>query len=175
MIPNHPYHPLAQLVELHSVLCKHTTLYIFVIQIKRLSFSQFNPSTRVPAALVWRALFVLMTSICPTFFCKPCLYSYCTVTVQSRLVQLMCYPMPSCQSLFATHNVQLALSDWDILKIENRDDSRDKRVAMARKAILHCEFGVAVSIAENDMGDGRITCAGAVRNRNFHLLIARLT
>ena len=101
------------------------------------------------------------------FFCKPCLYSYCTVTVQSGPVQSMCCPMPSCQSLFATHDVQSTLSDWDILMIENREDSRDRRVAMVGKAILHCECGVVAIIAENDMGDGRITCPGAGCARRY--------
>ena len=101
------------------------------------------------------------------FYCKPCLYSYCTVTVQSGPIQTMCCPLPNCKSSFTTLDIQMILSDWDILMISNREDSRDRRVAMAGKAILHCECGVVAIIAEQDMGDGRIVCPGTNCGRRY--------
>lgn len=101
------------------------------------------------------------------FFCKPCLSSYCTVTLQSGSIQSVPCAMPDCKSLFATHDIKSVLSDFDILKIEHREESRDRRVALAAKAILHCECGVVAIVTEEDLGDGRITCPGDGCGRRF--------
>lgn len=95
------------------------------------------------------------------FFCKPCLLSYCTVTLESgRLESIKC-PLPNCKSLFATQDIKAVLSKYDILKIEHREDSRDRRVALAAKAILHCECGVVAIVTDEDLGDGRVVCPGS--------------
>ena len=101
------------------------------------------------------------------FMCKPCLASYCTVTVQSGPIQSMSCPMPKCNSLFATHDVKSTLSEWDVLMITHREDSRNRRVALAAKAMLHCECGTVAIITEEDMGDGRIACPGKGCGRRF--------
>jgi hypothetical protein len=44
------------------------------------------------------------------FYCKGCLSSYCTVTVQSGPVQTMACPLPSCKALFATADIKSTLS-----------------------------------------------------------------
>ncbi|KAL7551457.1 hypothetical protein ACHAWF_014638 [Thalassiosira exigua] len=49
------------------------------------------------------------------FYCKPCLFSYCTVTVQSGPIQSMSCPIPNCKSIFATQDIKSILSKWDIL------------------------------------------------------------
>lgn len=101
------------------------------------------------------------------FFCKPCLSSYCTVTLESGAIQSIPCAIPSCKSLFATHDIKSVLSDFDILKIEHREDSRDRRVALAAKAILHCECGVVAIVTEEDLGNGRIVCPGNGCGRRF--------
>jgi hypothetical protein len=101
------------------------------------------------------------------FYCKPCLASYCTVTVQSGPVQSMSCPMPDCKSLFATHDIKSILSKYDILNIEHRENSRDRRVALAAKAMLHCECGMVAIITEEDMGNGRIECPGDGCGKRF--------
>mmetsp|Transcript_4083 Transcript_4083/g.6396 ORF Transcript_4083/g.6396 Transcript_4083/m.6396 type:complete len:565 (-) Transcript_4083:47-1741(-) len=92
------------------------------------------------------------------FFCKPCLESYCTVTVQSGPIQSIECPIPNCQSLFATNDIKTTLSSWDRLKIEHREETVNRRVAVAAKAVLHCECGLVAIVAEEDLGDGRVTC-----------------
>ncbi|KAL9186727.1 hypothetical protein ACHAXT_005965 [Thalassiosira profunda] len=101
------------------------------------------------------------------FYCKQCLASYCTMTVQSGAVSGMECPMPNCNALFATHDIKSTLSDWDILTIERREDSRDRRVAMAAKAMLHCECGMVAVVTEEDMGDGRVACPGEDCGRRY--------
>ena len=44
------------------------------------------------------------------FYCKGCLSSYCTVTVQSGPIQAMACPLPSCKALFATADIKSTLS-----------------------------------------------------------------
>ena len=44
------------------------------------------------------------------FYCKGCLSSYCTVTVQSGPIQTMSCPLPSCKALFATADIKSTLS-----------------------------------------------------------------
>eukprot|EP00956_Cyclotella_meneghiniana_P025600 scaffold53671_cov65-Cyclotella_meneghiniana.AAC.1 len=101
------------------------------------------------------------------FFCKPCLSSYCTVTLESgRLESIKC-PLPNCKSLFATQDVKAVLSKYDILKIEHREDSRDRRVALAAKAILHCECGVVAIVTDEDLGDGRVVCPGSKCGKHY--------
>ena len=101
------------------------------------------------------------------FFCKPCLSSFVTVTVQSGPIQSMSCPMPECQALFATHDIKSVLSEYEILQIEYREDSRDRRVALAAKAMLHCECGIVAIVTDEDMGDGRIACPGKECGRRF--------
>jgi len=101
------------------------------------------------------------------FFCKPCLSSYCTLTLESGPIQSITCAIPDCKALFATHDIKSILSDYDILRIEHREDSRDRRVAMAAKAMLHCECGVVAIVTEEDMGDGRIACPGSGCGRRF--------
>ena len=101
------------------------------------------------------------------FFCKPCLASYCTVTLESGPIQSITCAIPNCKALFATHDIKSILSEYDILRIEHREDSRDRRVAMAAKAMLHCECGVVAIVTEEDMGDGRIACPGSGCGRRF--------
>jgi hypothetical protein len=101
------------------------------------------------------------------FFCKPCLSGYCTVTLQSGSIQSVPCAIPDCRSLFATHDIKSVLSDFDILKIEHREESRDRRVALAAKAILHSECGLLAIVTEDDLGDGHITCPGDGCNQRF--------
>jgi len=101
------------------------------------------------------------------FFCKPCLSSYCTVTLESGPIQSITCAIPNCKALFATHDIKSILSEYDMLRIEHREDSRDRRVAMAAKAMLHCECGVVAIVKEEDMGDGRIACPGSGCGRRF--------
>jgi hypothetical protein len=101
------------------------------------------------------------------FFCKSCLSSYCTLTLESGPIQSIKCAMPDCKALFATHDIKSILSEYDILKIEHREESRDRRVAMAAKAMLHCECGVVAIVTEEDMGDGRIACPGSGCGRRF--------
>ncbi|KAL7536889.1 hypothetical protein ACHAWF_005594 [Thalassiosira exigua] len=101
------------------------------------------------------------------FYCRPCLNQYCTVTVQSGPIQSMVCPMPSCKSLFATDDIRSTLSRYDILMIEHREEGRDRRVALAAKAMLHCECGTVAIVTEEDMGDGRIACPGIGCGRRY--------
>ena len=101
------------------------------------------------------------------FFCKGCLHSYCTLTVQSGPVQTMTCPLPNCKSLFATQDIKSTLSSWDLLMIQHREESRDRRVALAAEAMLHCECGMVAVITKEDMGDGRIACPGDGCNRRY--------
>jgi hypothetical protein len=101
------------------------------------------------------------------FFCKSCLSSYCTLTLESGPIQSIKCAMPDCKALFATHDIKSILSEYDILKIEHREECRDRRVAMAAKAMLHCECGVVAIVTEEDMGDGRIACPGSGCGRRF--------
>jgi len=101
------------------------------------------------------------------FFCKPCLSSYCTLTLESGPIQSITCAIPDCKALFGTHDIKSILSEYDILRIEHREDSRDRRVAMAAKAMLHCECGVVAVVADEDMGDGRIVCPGSGCGRRF--------
>ena len=94
------------------------------------------------------------------FFCKRCFTSYATVTVESGPIQSISCPVPSCGSLFATADAKENLSEWDLLMIEHRETSRDRRVALAAKAVLHCECGQVAIITEDDVGNGRVTCPG---------------
>ena len=94
------------------------------------------------------------------FFCKSCFSSYATVTVQSGPIQSIKCPMPGCDSLFATADAKSNLSAWDLLMIEHRETARDRRVALAAKAVLHCECGAVAIITEEDVGNGRVTCPG---------------
>ena len=94
------------------------------------------------------------------FFCKSCFSSYATVTVQSGPIQSIACPVPECDSLFATADAKANLSAWDLLMIEHRETSRDRRVALAAKAVLHCECGAVAIITEEDIGNGRVTCPG---------------
>ena len=101
------------------------------------------------------------------FFCKPCLSSYCTLTLESGPIQSITCAMPDCKALYATNDIKSILSEYDILRIEHREDSRDRRVAMCAKAMLHCECGVVAIITKEDMGDGRIACPGSGCGRRF--------
>jgi len=101
------------------------------------------------------------------FFCKPCLSSYCTLTLESGPIQSITCAIPNCKALFATHDIKSILSEYDILRIEHREDSRDRSVAMAAKAMLHCECGVVAIVTEEDMGDGRIACPGSGCGRRY--------
>ena len=51
--------------------------------------------------------------------------------------------------------------------IDHRENSRDRRVALAAKAVLHCECGVVAIITEEDMGNGRVTCPGNDCNKRY--------
>ena len=53
------------------------------------------------------------------FYCKGCLSSYCTVTVQSGPVQTMSCPLPSCKALFATADIKSTLSGKQKLIVHN--------------------------------------------------------
>lgn len=101
------------------------------------------------------------------FFCKSCFVSYATVTVQSGPVQSLVCPMPDCDSLFATADANANLSEWDKLMIEHRETSRDRRVALAAEAVLHCECGAVAIITKNDVGNGRIVCPGASCGKRY--------
>lgn len=94
------------------------------------------------------------------FFCKSCFSSYATVTVQSGPIQSIKSPIPGCDSLFATADAKANLSAWDLLMIEHRETSRDRRVCLAAKAVLHCECGAVAIITEEDVGNGRVACPG---------------
>mmetsp|Transcript_17079 Transcript_17079/g.37225 ORF Transcript_17079/g.37225 Transcript_17079/m.37225 type:complete len:401 (+) Transcript_17079:283-1485(+) len=94
------------------------------------------------------------------FFCKSCFSSYATVTVQSGPIQSIACPVPGCRSLFSTADAKSILSDWDLLMIEHREESRNRRVALAAKAVLHCECGAVGIITEEDVGNGRVVCPG---------------
>lgn len=97
------------------------------------------------------------------FFCKTCFVNYVTVTVESGPIQSIKCPNPQCQSLFATADVKLNLSDWDLLMIDHRETSRDRRVALAAKAVLHCICGAVGIVTDELIGNGRIACPGCDR------------
>lgn len=101
------------------------------------------------------------------FFCKPCFVSYATITVQAGPIQGIVCPMPKCNSVFATSDVKGTLSDWDVLMIERRESSRDRRVALAGKAVLHCECGAVGIVTESDIGNGRVLCPGETCGRCY--------
>jgi hypothetical protein len=44
--------------------------------------------------------------------------------------------------------------------VEHREQQRDRRVALAAEAVLHCVCGVVAVITKEDTGNGRITCPG---------------
>jgi hypothetical protein len=92
------------------------------------------------------------------FFCKSCFESYVTVTVESGPIHSICCPIPDCKSSFSVADAKSNLSSWDLLMIEYRETNRDRRVALAAKAVLHCECGAVGIITENDIGNGRIIC-----------------
>jgi hypothetical protein len=98
------------------------------------------------------------------FFCKNCFESYVTVTVESGPIHSICCPIPDCKSLFSVADAKSNLSSWDLLMIEHRETNRDRRVALAAKAVLHCECGAVGIITENDIGNGRIICPNNPHN-----------
>ena len=98
------------------------------------------------------------------FFCKSCFESYVTVTVESGPIHSICCPIPDCKSLFSVADAKSNLSSWDLLMIEYRETNRDRRVALAAKAVLHCECGAVGIITENDIGNGRISCPNNPHN-----------
>jgi hypothetical protein len=97
------------------------------------------------------------------FFCKACFVNYVTVTVQSGPIQSIQCPDPQCKSLFATADVKSNLSEWDLLMIDHRETSRDRRVALAAKAVLHCICGAVGIVTDELIGNGRIACPGCPR------------
>jgi hypothetical protein len=98
------------------------------------------------------------------FLCKSCFESYVTVTVESGPIHSICCPIPDCKSLFSVADAKSNLSSWDLLMIEYRETNRDRRVALAAKAVLHCECGAVGIITENDIGNGRIICPNNPHN-----------
>ena len=46
------------------------------------------------------------------FFCKPCLSSYCTLTLESGPIQSITCAMPDCKALYATNDVKSSLQSW---------------------------------------------------------------
>jgi hypothetical protein len=106
------------------------------------------------------------------FLCRSCLNGYITKTLQSGSVSSTRCPDPSCTALFATADARSALSSWDALEIERREEERNRRVAMAAKATLHCVCGVVAIVTEEDMGNGTVSsCSGsaAMCGPAFHL------
>lgn len=101
------------------------------------------------------------------FFCKPCFVSYATVTVQAGPIQSIVCPIPGCGSLFATAAATSNLCAWDRLLIEQRETRRDRRVALAAKAVLHCACGAVAVITDEDVGNGRIACPGPDCGRRY--------
>eukprot|EP00122_Pirum_gemmata_P014008 Pgem_evm1s13049 len=93
------------------------------------------------------------------FFCKPCFSSYITQTVAdkagSTLNSVQC---PSCPAFFNVYDVRNNISEWDAAKFDNREETRNKKVALAAKAVLYCECGNVAVISEEDFGNGLIVC-----------------
>ena len=94
------------------------------------------------------------------FFCQACFVQYATVTVQSGPIQTIACPVPDCPAVFGTADVQANLSEFDVLMINDRQASRDRRVALAAKAVLHCVCGTVGILTDNV---GVVACPGCHR------------
>ncbi|CAB9508959.1 Probable E3 ubiquitin-protein ligase [Seminavis robusta] len=95
------------------------------------------------------------------FFCRGCFHRYATETVQAGDIAGMPCANANCSATFATPTVRANLSQWDILRMEDRENERNKRVALAAKAVLRCPCGGVGIVTEEDVGDGCITCPGS--------------
>jgi ariadne-1 len=95
------------------------------------------------------------------WLCKPCFRQYATVTVEAGDHTSITCCVPQCGALFATDAAASGLGDLDRLKMAERENARNQKVALAAKAVLRCACGTVGVVLEEDMSaDGRITCPG---------------
>ena len=94
------------------------------------------------------------------FFCCICFHRYATETVKSGGIAGMPCADPTCPATFATPTVQSNVSKWEILRMKDREDEINTKVALAAKSVLKCTCGAVAIVMEDDIGDGCITCPG---------------
>jgi hypothetical protein len=92
------------------------------------------------------------------FFCKGCFRRYATETVNfGSHTNIPCVEQ-KCASFVLPAHCKGCLSDWEILRMNDREEARNKRVCLAAKAVLHCKCGVVAVIEE--VGNKLVTCPG---------------
>ncbi len=97
------------------------------------------------------------------FLCRVCFHSNATITNTRPVTSIAC-PIPACGALFATADARANLSGWEALELQNRQDTVDARVALARAvAHLHCPCGTVAVVAKEDAGNGVVACPGCAK------------
>lgn len=94
------------------------------------------------------------------FMCKPCFRQYAVITVQSGDHTAVPCCDPGCGALYAGSIAARGLGPLDILTMGEREAARNRRVALAAKAVLRCVCGTVGVVLEEDLNDGGITCPG---------------
>ena len=66
-------------------------------------------------------------------------------------------PERCCESLISPSYAKRCLSEWEVMRMAEREESRNERVALSAKAVLRCNCGRPGSvgtITEEDVGNG---------------------
>lgn len=94
------------------------------------------------------------------YLCRRCLCRYTSETIQVGGIADVPCADPSCKAKYPMATIEANLSEWDKLRMQEREDARNTKVALAAKAVLSCQCGAVGIIEENDTGDSRIECPG---------------
>jgi len=93
------------------------------------------------------------------FFCKGCFRRYATETVSFGSHTNVPCADQKCTSFIPPALCKSCLSDWEILRMDDREEARNHRVCLAAKAVLSCKCGVVAVI--DDVSNKLVTCPGA--------------
>lgn len=104
----------------------------------------------------------------PHCLCKPCFRQYCASTLLPRGIGIASVPCANTEckkasghpNLFDPAVVRRNLSPLDIMRMDESETSRSRRVALAGAAKLFCSCGTVGVVLESDMGNGIVKCPG---------------
>ena len=89
--------------------------------------------------------------------CVTCFHRYVTETIRVQSLSTVSCLHPRCHGVFSIDDTRRCLSQWDQLRIEEREEEVNVRVALASQTLVECKCGF-VGVVQHAEGMGDKVC-----------------